>query len=136
VRRPIASMRSLRVERRWLGGFVVPLIGFPLDVLALALAPLSLLQAPAAGGSGILAIMVSRISNVPLTRLEKIGAAVSVVGLALLGVSLLSSHGEGSGASYEWIAVWLAASAGAAALCVTLLARAIGAGAAWGIASG
>jgi hypothetical protein len=136
VRRPVASLRSLLVERRWLAGFVIQVAGFALYVVALALAPLSLVQATAAGGIGILAIMVSRITNVPLTRLEQIGAAVSVVGLALLGISLLSSHGEGSGAGYEWIAVWLAASAGAAALCITLLARAVGAGVAWGIASG
>jgi drug/metabolite transporter (DMT)-like permease len=136
VRRPVASLRSLLVERRWLAGFGIQVGGFALYVVALALAPLSLVQATAAGGIGILAIMVSRITHVPLTRLEQIGAAVSVVGLALLGASLVSSHGEGSGASYVWIAVWLTASAGAAALCVTLLGRAIGQGAAWGIASG
>ena len=62
--------------------------GFVLYVVALALAPLSLVQATAAGGIGILAIMVSRITHVALTRREKVGAAVSVLGLALLGVSL------------------------------------------------
>jgi drug/metabolite transporter (DMT)-like permease len=136
VHQPIKSVRSLLVERRWLAGFGIQVAGFALYVVALAYAPLSLVQATAAGGIGILAIMVSRITHVPLTRLEKIGAAVSVVGLALLGISLVSSHGEGSGASYFWIAVWLGASAGAAALCVTLLGRAVGVAAAWGIASG
>ena len=136
VHQPIKSVRSLLVERRWLAGFGIQVAGFALYVVALAYAPLSLVQATAAGGIGILAIMVSRITHVPLTRFEKIGAAVSVVGLALLGISLVSSHGEGSGASYFWIAVWLGASAGAAALCVTLLGRAVGVAAAWGIASG
>jgi len=136
LRRPVASVRSLLVERRWLLGLGVQAVGFVLYVVALALAPLSLVQATAAGGIGILAIMVSRITHVALTNVERIGAAVSVVGLALLGVSLLASHGEGSGASYLWVAVWLAASAVGAALCVTLLARAIGRGPAWGIASG
>jgi len=136
VHHPIKSVRSLLVEPRWLAGFGIQVAGFALYVVALAYAPLSLVQATAAGGIGILAIMVSRITHVPLTRLEKIGAAVSVVGLALLGISLVSSHGEGSGASYFWIAVWLGASAGAAALCVTLLGRAVGVAAAWGIASG
>ena len=136
LRRPIASVRSLLVEPRWLIGFGVQAGGFVLYVVALALAPLSLVQATAAGGIGILAIMVSRITHVPLTRYEQIGAAVSVVGLALLGISLFSSHGEGSGATYAWVGVWLGASAAGAALCVTLLARAIGRGPAWGIASG
>jgi drug/metabolite transporter (DMT)-like permease len=136
LRRPIASLRSLVVERRWLIGSAIQVGGFGLYVLALALAPLSLVQATAAGGIGILAIMVSRLTHVPLARIEQVGAAVSVVGLALLGVSLLSTHGEGSGATYAWVGIWLAASAAGATLCVTLLARAIGRAPAWGIASG
>jgi drug/metabolite transporter (DMT)-like permease len=136
LRRPIRSVRSLLTERRWLLGFGVQGGGFVLYVVALALAPLSLVQATAAGGIGILAIMVSRITHVPLSRFEQVGAAVSVVGLALLGISLVSAHGEGSGATAKWVAVWLVASAAGAALCVTLLARAIGRAPAWGIASG
>jgi drug/metabolite transporter (DMT)-like permease len=136
LRRPIASLRSLLVRKRWLLGMGVQAAGFVLYVVALALAPLSLVQAAAAGGIGILAIMVSRITHVRLTRREQIGAAVSVVGLALLGLSLFSDHGEGSGATTFWVGMWLAASAGAAVLCVLLLARAIGRGPAWGIASG
>jgi drug/metabolite transporter (DMT)-like permease len=136
LRRPIASLRSLVVERRWLIGSGIQVGGFGLYVLALALAPLSLVQATAAGGIGILAIMVSRLTHVPLTRIEQVGAAVSVVGLGLLGVSLLSTHGEGSGATYVWVGIWLAASAAGATLCVMLLARAIGRAPAWGIASG
>jgi drug/metabolite transporter (DMT)-like permease len=136
LRRPIASLRSLLSERRWLLGFGVQAGGFVLYVIALALAPLSLVQATAAGGIGILAVMVSRITHVPLTKLERVGAAVSVAGLALLGISLLSTHSEGSGATYAWVGVWLGASAVGAALCVTLLGRAIGRAPAWGIASG
>ena len=136
LRRPVASVRSLLVQRRWLLGGAVQVGGFVLYVVALALAPLSLVQATAAGGIGILAIMVARITHVPLTRGEQIGAAVSVVGLALLGLSLLSSHGEGSGATRAWVGIWLAASAGGAAACVVLLPRAIGRAPAWGIASG
>jgi drug/metabolite transporter (DMT)-like permease len=136
IKEPLTSARRLLGSRRWLVGFATESFGWALYVLALSLAPLSLVQATAAGGIGILAIMVSRITHVPLTRLEQVGAAVSVVGLALLGLSLLSTHGEGSGATYAWIGIWLAASAAGAALCVTLLARAIGRGPAWGIASG
>jgi drug/metabolite transporter (DMT)-like permease len=136
LRRPIASLRSLFVEPRWLIGFAIQAGGFVLYVAALALAPLSLVQATAAGGIGILAIMVSRITHVALTRSEKVGAAVSVLGLALLGVSLFSSHGEGSGATDVWVAIWLGASAAGAILCIWLLARAIGRAPALGIASG
>ena len=133
LRRPIASLRSLLVQKRWLLGMGVQAAGFVLYVVALALAPLSLVQAAAAGGIGILAIMVSRITHVRLTRREQIGAAVSVAGLALLGLSLLSAHGEGSGATTFWVGMWLAASVGAAVLCVLPLARVVGRGPAWGI---
>jgi hypothetical protein len=136
LRRPIASVRSLLAEPRWLIGSGIQAGGFVLYVVALALAPLSLVQATAAGGIGILAVMVSRITHVALTRRERVGAVVSVLGLALLGVSLFSSHGEGSGATYVWVAIWLGASAAGAVLCIELLARPIGRAPAWGIASG
>jgi drug/metabolite transporter (DMT)-like permease len=136
LRRPVASVRSLFGEPRWLSGSGIQVGGFGLYVVALALAPLSLVQAAAAGGIGILAIMVSRITHVPLTGREKVGAAVSVVGLALLGISLLSTHGEGSGATAVWVAIWLGASVVGAILCMTLGTRAIGPAAALGIASG
>jgi hypothetical protein len=97
LRRPLASVRSLLREPRWLIGSGIQVGGFVLYVVALALAPLALVQAAAAGGIGILAIMVSRITHAALTRRERVGAAVSVLGLVLLGVSLLSSHGEGQG---------------------------------------
>lgn len=136
LRRPVASARSLLVEPRWLIGSGLQVGGFVLYVVALALAPLSLVQATAAGGIGILAIMVSRITHVALTRLEQVGAAVSVLGLALLGVSVLSSHAEGRGATYAWVAIWLGASALGAILCIRLPIRAIGRAPALGIASG
>ena len=135
-RTPIASLHSLLSNRRWLAGFGFEAFGWILYVVALALAPLSLVQATAAGGIGILAIMVARFTHVPLTGREKIGVVVSVIGLALLGLSLFGEHGEGSGAGYTWVAVWLVASAVVAVLCIRLLARLIGGGPAWGIAAG
>ena len=136
LRRPIASLTSLLGNRRWLAGFGAEAVGWLLYVGALALAPLSLVQATAAAGIGILAIMVSRFTHVPLTTRERIGAGVSVAGLALLGVSLFGAHSEGSGADYLWVAVWLLASVVAAVVCVSVLARVIGGGPAWGIAAG
>jgi hypothetical protein len=136
LRRPVASVRSLAGNRRWLTGFGSEVLGWVLYVVALDLAPLSLVQAVAAGGIGILAIMVSRVTRVPLTGRERIGAGLSVAGLALLGVSLLGAHGQGSAASYLWVAVWLVSSGVAALVCIRMLAAAIGGGPAWGIAAG
>ena len=120
LRHPVTSLRSLLGNRRWLLGFGSEATGWLLYVAALALAPLSLVQATAAGGIGILAVMVSRVTHVPLTGRERVGALLSVVGLALLGVSLLGSHSEGSVSGYLWISVWLAASAGAAVILIQL----------------
>jgi hypothetical protein len=132
LRRPIASVRSLLGNRRWLMGFGFEASGWLLYVVALALAPLSLVQAVAAGGIGILALMVSRLTHVPLTRRERIGAGLSVAGLALLGLSLLGDHGEGSHPSYWSVGLWLGASVVAAAIFLWL----VGGGPGWGIAAG
>src|SRR5262245_34006056 len=136
LRRPIRSVRSLLGNRRWLMGFGAEASGWLLYVVALALAPLSLVQAVAAGGIGILAVMVARLTHVPLTRRERIGAGLSVAGLALLGISLLGEHGEGSTPSYTSVGLWLAASAIVALAFLWLLAGVIGGGPAWGIAAG
>jgi hypothetical protein len=134
-RRPLASLRSLLGNRRWLLGLATEGAGWLLYVAALALAPLSLVQATAAGGIGILAIMVSRVTHVPLSGRVRRGALLSVLGLALLGVSLAGSHGEGSPAGYVWIGVWLVASTLAAVVLIGL-SRVIGGGPAWGLAAG
>jgi hypothetical protein len=135
LRHPVASARSLVGNRRWLLGFGSEATGWLLYVAALSLAPLSLVQATAAGGIGILAIMVSRITHVPLTGRERTGALLSVIGLAMLGISLLGSHSEGSVSGYVWIGVWLVASAGAAGILIRL-SGVIGGGPAWGLAAG
>src|SRR4029078_9540378 len=109
-RRPLRSARLLLAQRRWLVGFGAEAFGWLLYVLALALAPLALVQATAAGGVGILAVMVSRYRRVPLTRVERFGVALSVAGLVLLGISLAGAHGEGSNGSFVAVGAWLGAS--------------------------
>ena len=136
LRRPIASVRSLLGNRRWLLGFGLEGVGWLLYVAALALAPLSLVQAVAAGGIGILAVMAARFTHVPLTAREQIGVVLSVMGLALLGISLIGAHGEGSVPSYLWVGVWLACSVLAALGLMLFVGRIIGAGPAWGLAAG
>jgi hypothetical protein len=135
-RHPLRSARLLLGQRRWLIGFGVEAIGWLLYVLALALAPLSLVQATAAGGVGILAVMVSRYRKVPLTPLERVGVALSVAGLVLLGISLAGAHGQGSNGSYLAVGVWLGASLFGALAAARLLPRVIGGGPAYGIATG
>jgi hypothetical protein len=135
-RHPLRSARLLLAQRRWLLGFGLEATGWLLYVLALTLAPLSLVQATAAGGVGILAVMVARYRKVPLTRLERLGVALSVSGLVLLGISLAGAHGEGSNGSYLAVGVWLAASVAGGLAATRLLPPLVGGGPAYGIATG
>jgi drug/metabolite transporter (DMT)-like permease len=136
IRSPIASARRLLGSRRWLIGFGIESTGWALYVLALYLAPLSIVQATAAGGIGILALMVSRITDTPLSRHEWLGVAIAVGGLVLLGISLAGGHDEGTGAGHLSVGLWIAASAVAALVSVQLLSPRIGDAPAYGIAAG
>jgi hypothetical protein len=135
-RHPLRTARLLLSQPRWLLGFGIEASGWLLYVLALALAPLALVQATAAGGVGILAVMVSRYRKVPLTRLERLGVALSVVGLVLLGISLAGAHGEGSNGSYLAVGVWVGASLVGGLAAARLLPGFVGGGPAYGIATG
>jgi len=135
-RHPIRSVQLLLRNSRWVTGFTTEVCGWGLYVLALALAPLSLVQATAAGGVGILAVMQSRMTHTPLRRHERLAVGLSVGGLALLGISLAGAHGEGNDPGHLSVALWTAGSIVAALLATRLLPRAIGAGAAFGLAAG
>jgi len=135
-RHPLRSAKLLLRERRWLLGFGVEATGWLLYVLALALAPLSLVQATAAGGVGILAVMVSRFRKIRLTSLERLGVALSVIGLVVLGISLAGAHGEGSRGPYVAVTIWVTASIAGGLASTRLLAPIVGEGPAYGIATG
>ncbi len=135
IRRPFASLRALFGSPRWLVGFSVGIAGWAAYVAALRLAPLSLVQATAAGGIGVLALLV-RAAGTPLSRREGIGVIWSVAGLAALGVSLAGGAAAGSTASAAAVAAWCVASAAAAGISAGPLARALAPGAGLGIAAG
>ena len=128
VRRPIRSLRLLFTNLRWLAGFFVGVTGWVLYVAALALAPLSLVQAVAAGGIGLLALFVWRLGGVELTRREWLGVGIAVAGLALLALSLGGGHDKGLHGSWIAIAAWLACSAALAVLATVAPGLAPGAG--------
>jgi hypothetical protein len=136
VRRPLRSLRLLLGSRTWVAGFCWEALGFGLYVVALALAPLALVQTVAAGGIGVLALFVSRVYGHALEPRERLGVAISVGGLALLAVSLAGGSEHGGEGSWLLIALWLGASAGAAALAVTSGATVLRGGAAFGVAAG
>jgi hypothetical protein len=135
-RQPIRSLRLLLGSRRWLAGFGAETAGFGLYVAAVALAPLALVQAVAAGGIGVLAFLVARTTGSRLEGRDRIGVGVAIAGLALLGVSLAGGSEHGAAAGWIPIAMWLGASVGAAVLAVTSGATVLRGGAAFGVAAG
>ena len=137
LRRPIASLRLLFANLRWLVGFVVGLAGWALYVAALRLAPLSLVQAVSAGGIGLLALLVERTTATRLSRREWAGVAAAVVGLLLLGLSLAGGgHVGGSDHAPGMVGLWLVGSLAAAALLAGPLAPRLAGGAGFGLAAG
>ena len=136
LRRPIHSLRLLFTNVRWLVGFFVGIGGWVLYVAALALAPLSLVQAVSAGGIGLLALLVWRTTGVALSRREWIGVACAVAGLVLLGISLAGQQAGGTDGSWAGVGAWLAGSVVAAGLAAGPGARLLAPGAGLGIAAG
>ena len=134
LRRPLRSLWLLFSNRRWLLGFFAGISGWALYVAALALAPLSLVQAVAAGGIGLLALLVWRVAGVELARLEWLGVGVAVAGLALLALSLGGGHDRGRHGDWVAIAVWLACAAALAG--VASVAPGLAPGAGLGAAAG
>jgi hypothetical protein len=134
VRRPFRSLRMLFSNARWVIGFLTGIGGWALYVAALALAPLSLVQAVAAGGIGLLALFVWRLTGVELARREWLGVGIAVGGLALLALSLGGGHAAGGPGSSVAIVSWIAGSAGLA--CIATAARGLAPGAGLGAGAG
>jgi hypothetical protein len=126
-RAPIRSLRLLFGDRTWVIGFGVGLAGWAFYVAALALAPLSLVQATSAGGIGMLAALAHRRGH----PAQWPAVYVAVLGLALLAVSLAGGTPKSAPTSVAALVAWLAGSALLAAL---LGVR--GSGAGLGLAAG
>lgn len=136
LRRPLASLKVLFVNLRWLAGYLVGWAGWALYILALHFAALSVVQAVSAGGIGVLALLVHRHGHAPLTAREAVAAAVSVVGLGGLGISLIGDVPRSTHANTTALALAVAAIVGAGALLVGLARQTRSVGFALGAASG
>src|SRR5439155_622931 len=139
VRRPLHSLLLLFSNRRWLAGFTIGIGGWVLYVAALSLGALSLVQAASAGGIGILALLVWRLGDVPLSRREWGGVGLAISGLVLLAVSLARSgttHPFAAHASGVGVAAWWAVPGGLSAAFAGPSARLLAGGAGLGVAAG
>jgi hypothetical protein len=131
LRRPLRSLASLFGNRRWLMGFWTGIGGWILYVVALTLAPLSLVQACAAGGLAVLAALAGIRS-----RRERLAVATSIAGLGLLAISLTGNVTVSHHASLRDAAVWMLVSAAAAAVAAGPAADVFARGAGLGTAAG
>jgi hypothetical protein len=131
LRRPLRSLVLLFGDVRWVIGFFTGIGGWVLYVAALALAPLSIVQAASAGGIALLATLVGRLS-----RREQVGVGVAALGLVLLGVSLIGTHSPTSHGAWKSVAIWMAVSVAVALVAAGPASAALAGGAGLGIAAG
>jgi drug/metabolite transporter (DMT)-like permease len=96
IRRPLWSARKLFASRLFAIGMAVAAAAWIFHVAAMAVAPLSLVQAVLAGGVVLLAIMAERVFGLKIGRRQWIGLGMTALGLMLLGVSLPAAHGAHS----------------------------------------
>ena len=96
VRRPLHSAICLFRSKWWAIGYVAAFVAWLLHIGALALAPLSIVQAALAGGFVFLAVLAERFFGFELGRREWTGVVLSAVGLAFLALTAGEVNGKQS----------------------------------------
>jgi len=86
----VSLARELIVRRRWLVGTAISMLGFPLQVIALLLAPLVVVQAALAGGLLVLLLISERVLGERGGRREHMATAAIVLGV--IGVGLCAPN--------------------------------------------
>ena len=88
MRAPLRSVGRLFRSRWWTIGFAVAAVAWVLHVAAMAVAPLSLVQAVIAGGLVLIAYPATRYFGHRLSRREWLGLGLAAAGLAFLAVTV------------------------------------------------
>ena len=96
IRHPVRSARCLFSSKWFAVGMVVAVGAWLLHVAALAVAPISLVQAVLSGGVVLLAVMADRLFGYGVGPRQWVGVTFTAVGLLLLGVTLPASSGAHS----------------------------------------
>jgi drug/metabolite transporter (DMT)-like permease len=99
LKHPVASAVGLFRSRWFAVGMLVATGAWCLHVGALALAPLSVVQAVIAGGLVFLTVLAERFFGCSVGTRQWAGVGLTALGLVLLAASL--PHGDGSHASYS-----------------------------------
>jgi drug/metabolite transporter (DMT)-like permease len=99
-RRPVWSSLVLFRSRAYTAGVLIAMAGWGFHVGALALAPISLVQATIAGGLVMLTAIADRFFGHQVRRREWIGVGMAAAGLAFLALTL-EGGGDEAHSSYE-----------------------------------
>jgi drug/metabolite transporter (DMT)-like permease len=99
VRHPVASAAGLFRSKWFTIGMLVAVGAWVLHVGALALAPLSLVQAVLAGGLVLLTVLAERFFGHSVGKRQWLGVGLTALGLTLLAVTLPTHTGSHSGYS-------------------------------------
>ena len=86
VRQPLRSAADLFRSRWFAVGWIVAIFAWGLHVGALALAPLSIVQAVLSGGLVFLAVLAERFFGFHLGRRQWVGITITAAGLVVIGL--------------------------------------------------
>jgi drug/metabolite transporter (DMT)-like permease len=100
LRHPVRSASALFRSKWFAVGWAVAVLAWCFHVGALAVAPLSVVQAVLCGGLVFLTVLAERFFGCSLGRRQWIGVGMTALGLVLLTVTL-PGHGGGDSSSYS-----------------------------------
>jgi len=96
VRHPLRSGRALFASKWFAFGMAIAAGAFALHVVALAFAPLSVVQAVLSTGVVMLAVLADRLFGFRVSRRQWVGVGLTALGLVLLVVTLPTQSGSHS----------------------------------------
>jgi enterochelin esterase-like enzyme len=134
---PTGVRRSLAMplrSRSWLAGQALGWIGFTAQILAVAIAPLSLVQAFAAGGLAISVPLAAGLFGYRISTVQLLAVLLIAVSLASLPVALSTAHGRLDDTTLLWLSAVALLAATVIALAGVASLRAIAAGVFYGVA--
>jgi len=103
LKHPLASAVGLFRSKWFALGMLVALIAWSLHVAALAMAPLSLVQAVISGGLVFLTVLAERFFGFTVGTRQWVGVGLTALGLVLLAATL--PHGGGAHSNYSLAAM-------------------------------
>lgn len=129
-----AQLRASFRSPRWRWGQTLGIVGFGVQVAAVAIAPLSLVQAFAAGGLALSVPLASRLFGHSVTRREAVAVGAMAAALAILPLGLPDRREQLHQLVFYATMLPLLVAAVSCASRTSAGARAVGAGLAYGVA--